>query len=166
MTTKNKARIKAKATDYVNNQDMWKSLHEYRQAYFSAKVEGRELPRIPEYLGECIKKIAEGLAARRNFNGYSFKDEMVYDGIFDCIKYLHNFNTDKYDSPFAYFNRIIWQAFVRRIEKEKKNQYVKMKLQEQADIFGEQVSKKRGDDSSEREFQDFHNRLEEKFGKR
>lgn len=101
---------------------------EYLGELKKAEAEGLEKPRIPEYIGLAIWKIAENLAKKGNFSGYTFIEEMKSDGIENCMQYLHNFNPEKSHNPFAYFTRIIWFAFLRRITKEKKQQYIKYKL--------------------------------------
>jgi len=82
-------------------------------------------PQIPDYIGECFMQIAKNLARRPNFSGYTFKDEFIDDGIENCVIAYNSFNHEKYDNPFAYFTRIIWFAFLRRIEKESKQSYIK-----------------------------------------
>lgn len=86
-----------------------------------------KLPRVPEYIGMAIYMIATKLATKPNFSGYSYKDEMISDGIENCLMYLHNFDPDKSKNPFAYFTTIIYYAFLRRIQKEQKQQYIKQK---------------------------------------
>ena len=112
---------------YIDNDRLYASVKLYVDAYKEAEEKETQKPRIPEYIGEAILKIAEGLGSRPNFSGYSYKDEMIMDGVMDCLKYIHNYNYEKYPKPFSYINRIIWQAFVRRIDKEKKQQYIKYK---------------------------------------
>lgn len=113
---------------YVDNKKLNDEMVKYVTAYREAKEKGEIPPRIPEYIGECFQLIADGLGEKYNFRGYSYLEEMKFDGILDCVKYCHNFNIDKYNRPFSYFSRIIWQAFVRRIASEKKEQYTKYKL--------------------------------------
>jgi DNA-directed RNA polymerase specialized sigma24 family protein len=59
-----------------------------------------------------------------------FKDDMISDGIENCIQYLHNFNPEKSQNPFAYFTQIIHFAFLRRIQKEKRQLEIKNKILE------------------------------------
>jgi hypothetical protein len=113
---------------YVNNADFLKALIEYRDSVHLAAAEGRDKPRIPNYVGECILKIANHLSYKPNFINYSYRDDMILDGIENCIQYLDNFNPDKSSNPFAYFTQIIYYAFLRRIAKEKKQSYIKGKL--------------------------------------
>ena len=53
---------------------------------------------------------------------------MISDGVENCLQYLDNFNPTKSNNPFAYFTQIIYYAFVRRIQKEKKQVKVKQKM--------------------------------------
>lgn len=96
-----------------------------------------DYPIIPDYIGECIFNIAENLAKKGNFSGYTFRDDMIGDGIENCVKYIRNFNPDKYDKPFAYFTQICFYAFIRRIETEKKQKILVYKLIQNADSKNE-----------------------------
>jgi len=120
---------------YVNNADFLTALIEYRSNCDIAKTEGKEDPRIPNYIGECFLKIAEHLSRKPNFVSYSFRDEMIADGIENCLMYFRNFDPAKSKNPFAYFTQIIYFAFLRRIMKEKKQLYVKYKATQQFGIF-------------------------------
>ena len=80
-------------------------------------------------------KIATRLSHKPNFMNYTFRDEMICDGIENCLQYIDNFDPDKSQNPFAYFTQIIYYAFIRRIQKEKKHLYVKYKATENANIF-------------------------------
>lgn len=117
----------AKKRNYVNNKDLLQALIDYRDACKEAEEVGDPKPRIPDYIGKCIFMMANRLATRPNFSGYSYKEDMISDGIENCIQYIHNFNPDKSENPFAYFTQIIWYAFLRRIQKEKKQMYIKFK---------------------------------------
>lgn len=122
---------------YVNNGDFLLALTEYRFKCDIAKEEGKEDPQIPNYIGECFLKIAENLSRKPNFFSYSFRDEMISDGIENCLMYFRNFDPDKSKNPFAYFTQIIYFAFLRRIMKEKKQLYVKYKATQQFGILDE-----------------------------
>ena len=76
-------------------------------------------PPVTNYIGECFLKIANGLSYRPNFINYTYRSEMVSDGIENCLQYIHNFDPEKSKNPFAYFTQIIYYAFLRRIQKEK-----------------------------------------------
>ena len=53
---------------------------------------------------------------------------MISDGIENCVQYIHYFNPEKSKNPFAYFTQIIHYAFLRRIQKEKKQLDIKTKI--------------------------------------
>ena len=121
---------------YVNNADFLAALIKYHEDCAKAKeVDGPE-PKIPNYIGECFLKIAEHLSRKPNFISYTYRDEMISDGVENCIMYFRNFDPAKSKNPFAYITQIIFYAFLRRIQKEKKQCYVKMKLFERADTTG------------------------------
>lgn len=122
---------------YINNGDFCKALTNYKAEVAEAKATGKEAPAIPEYIGECFIKIAEGLSHKPNFINYPFREEMVADGIENCLMYFANFDTTKSSNAFAYFTQIIYYAFLRRIQKEKKQLYVKYKATEQFGILDE-----------------------------
>jgi hypothetical protein len=119
---------KKKPVHYVNNPDFLAAIKKHQAAVAEAEACGDPKPIIPNYLGECILKIATKLANRPNFINYSYKDDMILDGIENCIMYFDSFNPEKSSNPFAYFTQIIYYAFLRRIEKEKKQSYIRGKL--------------------------------------
>jgi hypothetical protein len=120
---------------YVNNKSLYTEMVKYRARYLESLEKGEQRPRIPDYVGLCILQIATRLATKPNFYNYSYKDEMISDGIENCINYIHNFDPDKSSNPFAYFTQIIYYAFLRRIQKEKKQQYIKHKSVENSAIM-------------------------------
>lgn len=115
---------------YVDNKRLYTEMIKYIREYNEAKEEGRDPPRASNYIGECIWLIANRLSTNRNFIGYTYREEMIGDAIENCLRYLHNFNPDKSTNPFAYFTQIMYYAFLRRIEKEKKQSYIKYKTME------------------------------------
>lgn len=115
---------------YVDNKVLYTEMIKYLNKLNEAKEQGlpqEQYPRVPDYIGKAIYQIANKLATRPNFIGYTYREEMVGDGIENCLMYLHNFNPEKSKNPFAYFTQIIWYAFIRRIQKEQKQQYIKHK---------------------------------------
>lgn len=119
---------RTKPSHYVSNADFLVAIKEYRLLVLEAKEKGLEPPQITNYLGECILKIANHLSYKPNFINYSYREDMVLDGIENCIQYINNFDPDKSNNPFSYFTQIIWYAFLRRIAKEKKQTFIKGKL--------------------------------------
>ena len=122
---------------YINNPDFLQALIEYKRKCDEAESNKGPEPQIPNYIGECFMKIAENLSRKPNFSSYSFRDEMISDGIENCIMYFRNFDPTKSNNPFAYFTQIIYYAFLRRIAREKKQLYVKYKATEQFGILDE-----------------------------
>ena len=117
---------------YVNNKEFLAAIVEYKEKVALAAERGEAKPRITNYLGECFLKIATHLSFKPNFVNYMFKDDMVCDGIENCVQYINNFNPEKSKNPFAYFTQIIYYAFLRRIQKEKKQLEIKGKILERS----------------------------------
>ena len=127
--------MKKKQTQhYVDNKKFLAEMTKFRAKVIKAKDSGRKRPMVTNYIGECFLKIANHLAYRPNFINYTFRDDMISDGIENCLQYMSNFNPDKSTNPFAYFTQIIYYAFIRRIQKEKKQMEVKKKLIQNAGV--------------------------------
>ena len=125
---------KTPSNHYINNKEFFAAMVEWKKIVIEADSSGDESrPPVTDYIGECFLKIAEHLSYRPNFINYPYRDEMVGDGIENCLMYAHNFDPEKSKNPFSYFTQIIYYAFLRRIEKEKKQSYVKYKAMEQLD---------------------------------
>jgi len=127
----------SKQKHYINNADFLQALIDYQAAMKKSKKDKSDSPPIPNYIGECFMKIAEGFSHKPNFINYTYRDEMISDGIENCLMYFNNFNPEKSNNPFAYFTQIIYYAFLRSIQKEKKQMYVKYKATEQFGILDE-----------------------------
>ena len=123
-----------KKQHYVDNSKLLEVMSEYREQYLIAKDNDIDPPPIPDYAGECFLKIAEKLSHRPNFINYAFREEMVSDGIENCVMYANNFNPEKSQNPFAYFTQIIYYAFLRRIQQEKKQLEIKNKILEKTNF--------------------------------
>ena len=117
---------------YVNNKEFLAALIRYREDVEIAKLQDKTKPVIPRYIGECFLKIAKHLSFKPNFVNYMFKEDMISDGIENCVQYIHNFNTEKSKNPFAYFTQIIHYAFLRRIQREKRQLEIKNKIIEKS----------------------------------
>jgi len=138
-------KTKKKSEHYVNNKDFYQALLEYTQRvekdFYSKHSRNptkeersknwKGKPPIPNYLGDCFLRIANHLAYKPNFVNYMFKDDMICDGIENCVQYIHNFDTNR-TNPFAYFTQIVYYAFLRRIAKEKKQLEIKSKIIERS----------------------------------
>ena len=134
-----------KSEHYVNNKELLEAMIVYRSKVEKSYKEtfNKDLteqprqergkrwegkPPIPNYLGDCFLKIATHLSYKPNFVNYMFREDMISDGIENCVQYIHNFDPEKSKNPFAYFTQVIHFAFVRRIQKEKKQLDIKTKI--------------------------------------
>jgi len=113
---------------YVDNKKFLEAMIEHRDKCEKAEKQNKNKPEVTNYIGECFLKIANHLSYRPNFINYTFRDDMISDGIENCLQYMNNFNPEKSKNPFAYFTQIIYYAFIRRIQKEKKQIQIKSKL--------------------------------------
>ena len=113
---------------YVNNKEFLEALVVFKAKCAAAKEAGEPRPRISNYIGECFLKIATHLSYKPNFVNYKFREDMICDGIENCVQYIENFNPEKSKNPFAYFTQIIYYAFLRRIQKEKRQLEIKNKI--------------------------------------
>src|SRR5210317_1738521 len=147
-------RTRKKSENYVDNKKFLQAMIEYKDQCDKAEKRNRKAPPVTNYIGECFLKIANHLSYRPNFINYTFRDDMISDGIENCLQYLDNFNPAKSNNPFAYFTQIIYYAFVRRIQKEKKQTTIKHKLI--MDNNYDDVALQPGDDSEfKNQFREF-----------
>tara|TARA_Y100000004_G_C8957766_1_gene431614 strand:+ start:2128 stop:2712 length:585 start_codon:yes stop_codon:yes gene_type:complete len=121
---------------YIDNKEFYSAMVEWKKVVNEAEDSGEERPPVTPYIGECFLKIATHLSYRPNFINYPYRDEMIGDGIENCLMYCSNFDPEKSKNPFSYFTQIIYYAFLRRIQKEKKQTYIKYKMTELTDIDG------------------------------
>ena len=117
---------------YVNNKEFLEALVVFKAKCLAAKEAGESRPQISNYIGECFLKIATHLSYKPNFVNYMFREDMICDGIENCLQYIDNFDPTKSSNPFAYFTQIIYYAFLRRIQKEKKQMEIKNKILEKS----------------------------------
>tara|TARA_B100000959_G_scaffold260708_1_gene297467 strand:- start:2279 stop:2917 length:639 start_codon:yes stop_codon:yes gene_type:complete len=151
---------------YINNKEFLKALIAYQEDIINCEKAGKPKPYVTEYIAMCFLQIAQRLSYRPNFINYTYKDDMISDGLENCLAYMHNFNPEKSTNPFAYFTQIIYYAFLRRIQKEKKQQYVKYKYFDQRAGFEQMDELQEHDKESfdfinERGSVDFHTHIKE-----
>tara|TARA_B100000965_G_scaffold93380_1_gene76177 strand:- start:608 stop:1198 length:591 start_codon:yes stop_codon:yes gene_type:complete len=126
------ARQKRLNIHYVNNAQFSQAVVDYCTLVEEAKKDGKEIPKVTNYVAHCFLRIAEGLSHKANFIRYTYREEMVMDAVENCLKAIGNYNLEAATrtgkpNAFAYFTQISWYAFLRRIDKEKKQQDIKMK---------------------------------------
>ena len=145
---------RTRSEHYVNNKEFLAAIVAYKQEISDAEHLGKPKPRITNYLGECFLKIATHLSYKPNFVNYMFKDDMICDGIENCVQYINNFNPEKSSNPFAYFTQIIHYAFLRRIQKEKKQLEIRQKIIERSGFDEVFVADENGDTSGYNQIKD------------
>ena len=123
-----------KSTHYVDNSKFLEELVKYKKKVTEAKDKNIPKPIVSNYLGECFLKIATHLSYKANFINYTYRDDMISDGIENCLVAVDKFDPEKSKNPFAYYTQIIYFAFVRRIQKEKNQQATKYKILENIDL--------------------------------
>lgn len=152
---------------YVDNKKFGKALEEYAVVVNKAKADNKPIPVVPNYIAECFLKIAEGLSHKVNFIRYTYREEMVMDAVENCLRAITNYNPNAEtrtgtQNAFSYFTQICFFAFLRRIEKEKKQQDIKFKFIEQCGIE-EFIASVEGDDTHTE--QAFIETLRERIGR-
>lgn len=149
-----------KSSHYIDNKRFMEELILHKKAVNKSKKENTPKPGINNYIGQCFMDIANNLAKKPNFTNYTYKEEMISDAIENCVMYATNFDPKKSTNPFAFFTQIIYYAFLRRIQKEKKQLSIKMRAFEQNDPTGKfrnwmNDQHKRYEDSTESPFYEF-----------
>ncbi len=155
------AKGKRKSEHYVNNKEFLEALINYRAKCQRAEEAGEARPVIPRYIGECFLKIANHLSYKPNFVNYMFREDMISDGIENCVQYIKNFNPEKSSNPFAYFTQIIHYAFLRRIQKEKRQMDIRGKLIERSGF--EEVMTGDGDLSNSSDYNSIKENIQTKL---
>ena len=151
---------KAKGTHYVSNADFLVAMKEYRIKVLAAKEAGLikkddGYPQVTPYIGECLLKIGTHLSYKANFINYSYREDMILDGIQNCLQYIDNFDPEKSSNPFAYFTQIIYYAFLRRIAEEKKQTYIKGKMIQEMPFDAFELQDQDGDGEFHNAYVDF-----------
>lgn len=117
-----------KRDHYIDNERFFREIKEWKKVVNEAEATGEPEPPVTSYIGECFLKIAEQLSSKPNFAHYAYRDEMICDAVENCVVYAANFDPDKSSNPFSYFTQIIYYAFLRRIQREKKQSFIKYKM--------------------------------------
>ena len=112
---------------YINNKQLYNDIVKYKELYAFAKSNNKRLPQIPDSIGKGILLICNNMARRGNYRNYTWLEEMISDAVLACIKAVDNFDPVKSGNPYGFFSRIAWNAFLGRIAREKRENYVKIK---------------------------------------
>ena len=161
--------MKKRSIHYVNNADFSQAVVDYVIKANTAKKGNKDIPKVPDYVAQCFLKIAEGLSHKSNFIRYTYREEMVMDGVENCLKAISNYNIEAATrtgkpNAFAYFTQIIWFAFLRRIAKEKKQQDIKLKYLTNSGIE-EFLTNELGEENSQAVISSFVDTLKERIDK-
>ena len=152
---------------YVNNADFSAAVVEYVKHAREVEASGKTKPQITNYIAQCFLKIAEGLSHKANFARYTYREEMMMDAVENCLKAIDNYNLETATrtgkpNAFAYFTQISWYAFLRRIEREKKQQNIKMRYLTESGIE-DLISEESQNDEAFRQTQAFVDELRERI---
>lgn len=139
---------KKSKNNYVDNQALYQAIVEHQQKIKDAEAAGLDKPRVSEYIGKCLYLIAENFSHKGSYRYYPFREEMVMEAVENCLKYMHNFNTEKYKNPHAYFTFVSQRTFWRYIEKEKDYLYNKYKNIERVNLFENATDRQMHDEYS------------------
>lgn len=112
---------------YVDNKEIHQLFVAHKKKVEAALEAGEEMPRACDGIGQFFIDISKGVCSRANFVNYPFKEDMILDGIENCVMALNNYDPDKFDRPYAYFTKVVWWSNLRKIEREHKQLYVKFK---------------------------------------
>jgi len=127
---------KKKSKHYVSNKEFFEEMVEFRKDCKAAEDAGEEYPQVPVCIAKKLMLIAERLSFRPNFINYTYRDEMISDALENCLMYIRNFDPEKSNNPFSYYTQICYYAFLRRIQKEKKQFRTKVRFVQQAGVLG------------------------------
>jgi hypothetical protein len=125
-----------KSGHYIDNKVFYAEMVKWKAFVDLERAAGRKTPPVTDYIGQCFLDIATHLSYRPNFINYPYREEMIGDGIENCLMYASNFDPSKSKNPFSYFTQIIYFAFLRRIAREKKQMYIRYRMLEAADKTG------------------------------
>lgn len=152
-----------KTNHYVDNEKFCEAMVDWLKEVKKAEKKGKPRPKVPDYIGMCLLEIATNLSYKPNFINYQYRDDMVMDGVENCLQYITNFDPEKSNNPFSYFTQISYWAFVRRIEREKKQLYVKYKSIQDGIIHDDEVTATQyGSDHANSQMEQFIQQFEEK----
>lgn len=112
---------------YVDKKTFYEALVLRSKEVQEAEDADEDKPQASDFIGQCIIDICTNLAKKHQFSGYHFKDEMVADAICHCIRYIDSFDIEKSDNPFSYFTQAAYFQFIKRINLEKEQLYIKCK---------------------------------------
>lgn len=157
MKPKVKYLMTRKKKNYINNADFYVAIINYQDLCAEALSKGKPKPPIPPYIAECFYKVATNFTNNPRFrNKFAMyhQDEMISDALLQCVEYLDRFDRNVGANPFAYFTQFCNNAFVARLDKEKKHLYIKLSGAMMVEDTGVTKDTNENDEQSNDESQD------------
>ena len=114
-----------KPINYISNDEFLRILIEYS----NNKEVNTDLP-CPEEIARYFLMISTRLANRWNFSGYTYKEDMISEGVLCCLKYMDNFNPSISTNAFGYFTQLIFRTFQQILNTERKHRNIKIDYQD------------------------------------
>jgi len=118
-----KIKFKKKPEHYVNNKEFLQAMILYKRSVNKAKRTKIIKPSVPDYIGECFLKIANHLSYRPNFINYTYRDDMISDGIENCLQYLGQFQPKKIKQSLCIFHTNYLLCFCTENTEREKTSY-------------------------------------------
>ena len=106
---------------YVDNKKFLQAMIEYRDKCRKAEEKNRKKPEVTNYIGECFLKIANHLSYRPNFINYTYRDDMISDGIENCLQYMSNFDPDKSDNLCIFYTNNLLRIYKKNTKRKETN---------------------------------------------
>lgn len=113
---------------YVNGKEFFVMLKAYHESYLLSVENQTDKPLVSNEIAGAIVQICNRLSNSFNFIGYSYKDEMIADGIFKCLDKVHRFDPAISQNPFGFFSQLAYNAFINRIKIEQKQASIRARL--------------------------------------
>lgn len=124
---------------YVDKEEFYQALVKRTKLVKDAEDADEPKPQASDFIGTCVMDICYNLARKHQFSGYHFKDEMIADAIYHCIRYIDSFNIEKSNNPFSYFTQAAYYQFIKRIQLEKEQLYIRCKSTMGSNTFAESL---------------------------
>jgi len=108
---------------YLNKDEMLKEI-----------IKSQEQGRCTERLGEMFMALAQGFVKHRYFNRYTYKDDLIAEGVYAMVKAFDKFDVSLGKSPLAYFTQVCYYAFRGVCIDQKKQQDIRDAIKSDAGL--------------------------------
>jgi len=120
--------IKDKSPRTIIELDYYVSTYLYFIALLDAK------PRVSNYIGECLYKIARGFQTTPRHINRTYPEDLCSNAVENCLKYITNFDPEKSTNPFSYFTQIVHFSFLRTVYSENKQRDIESRIITEAEF--------------------------------